>query len=62
VLGYTNNALSADQRREAFTAVLAHAEAGRIRIRYDAHPLSVVEQVWARIAGGEQGPRAVLVP
>jgi NADPH:quinone reductase-like Zn-dependent oxidoreductase len=62
VLGYTNNALSADQRREAVTAVLAHAEAGRIRIRYDAHPLSVVEQVWARIAGGEQGPRAVLVP
>ena len=32
VLGYTNNALSADQRREAITAVLGHAAAGRIRI------------------------------
>ena len=62
VLGYTNNALTADQRREAITAVLAHAQAGRIRLQYDAHPLAEVEQVWSRIAAGESGPRNVLVP
>jgi NADPH:quinone reductase-like Zn-dependent oxidoreductase len=62
ILGYTNNALTADQRREAITAVLAHAEAGRIRIQYDVHPLAHVERVWTRIAAGETGGRAVLVP
>jgi NADPH:quinone reductase-like Zn-dependent oxidoreductase len=61
VLGYTNNSLTADQRREAITAVLSHAEAGRIRVEYDAHPLTEVEQVWTRIAAGDAGARAVLV-
>jgi NADPH:quinone reductase-like Zn-dependent oxidoreductase len=62
VLGYTNNALTADQRREAITAVLGHAAAGRVRMRYDAHPLAEVEQVWARVAAGESAARCVLVP
>lgn len=62
VLGYTNNAISADQRREAITAVLAHAEAGRIRMQYDVFPLAEVEQVWSGIAAGEPGARRVLVP
>jgi NADPH:quinone reductase-like Zn-dependent oxidoreductase len=62
VLGYTNNALTAEQRREAITAVLAHAQAGLIRVQYDAHPLAEVEQVWSRIAAGESGARHVLVP
>jgi NADPH:quinone reductase-like Zn-dependent oxidoreductase len=60
VLGYTNNALTAEQRREALTAVLGHAEAGRIRIQYDVHPLAEVEQVWSRIAAGDTGARNVL--
>lgn len=62
VLGYTNNALEPEQRREAITAVLAHAAAGRIRIRYDVHPLSAVEQVWSREVAGESETRCVLVP
>ena len=62
VLGYTNNALSADQRREAITAVLGHAEAGRIRIQYDARPLAEIEQVWTRVAAGGAEGRQVLVP
>jgi NADPH:quinone reductase-like Zn-dependent oxidoreductase len=62
VLGYTNNALNSDQRREAITAVLAHAAAGRVRVQYDAHPLADVEQVWSRIARGESEARTVLVP
>lgn len=62
VLGYTNNALTAEQRREAITVVLSHAAAGRVRLEYDARPLAEVEQVWSRIAAGESGARAVLVP
>jgi NADPH:quinone reductase-like Zn-dependent oxidoreductase len=62
ILGYTNNALTADQRREAITAVLGHAAAGRIRMQYDARPLAEVEQVWTRMAAGESGARSVLVP
>jgi NADPH:quinone reductase-like Zn-dependent oxidoreductase len=62
VLGYTNNALTPEQRREAISAVLGHAEAGRIRIQYDVHSLADVEQVWERIAAGASGARAVLVP
>ena len=62
VLGYTNNGISADQRREAITAVLAHAEAGRVRLQHDVHPLADVEPVWSRIAAGEAQARTVLVP
>jgi NADPH:quinone reductase-like Zn-dependent oxidoreductase len=63
ILGYTNNALTAEQRREAITAVLGHAAVGRIRLAFDVHPLADVEEVWARIAVGEGGgPRSVLVP
>lgn len=62
VLGYTNNALTSEQRLEAITAVLAHAAAGRVRIQYDARPLAEVEQAWERQAAGETEPRCVLVP
>jgi NADPH:quinone reductase-like Zn-dependent oxidoreductase len=62
VLGYTNNALTPDQRREAITTVLGHAAAGRIRISYAVHPLSDVDWVWHRLATNAGGPRSVLVP
>jgi NADPH:quinone reductase-like Zn-dependent oxidoreductase len=62
VLGYTNNALTPEQRRDAITAVLGHAAAGRIRMAYDVVPLADVESVWARIAAGESAGRFVLVP
>ena len=62
ILGYTNNALTADQRREAITTVLGHAAAGRIRMAFATHPLAEVEQVWSQIAAGETGARCVLVP
>ena len=62
VLGYTNNALTPDQRRDAITAVLGHAVASRIRMRYDVCPLADVEQVWQRQTTGEAGPRCVLEP
>jgi NADPH:quinone reductase-like Zn-dependent oxidoreductase len=62
VLGYTNNAITPAQRRDAITTVLAHAAAGRIRMQYDVCPLADVESVWARIAAGDAPVRCVLVP
>lgn len=62
VLGYTNNSLTPEQRRDAITAVLGHAAAGRIRMAYDVCPLADVESVWSRIAAGDASARCVLVP
>jgi NADPH:quinone reductase-like Zn-dependent oxidoreductase len=52
LLGYTNNALTSEQRASAVAAVFEHAAAGRIRMAYDVHPLADVEQAWLRQAGG----------
>ena len=62
VLGYTNNALTPEQRAAAITAVLAHAAAGRIRMAYDVQPLAEVETAWTRQAEGRARGRCVLVP
>ena len=62
VLGYTNNALTPEQRAAALTAVLAHAAAGRIRMAYDVRPLAEVETAWTRQADGRAHARYVLVP
>jgi NADPH:quinone reductase-like Zn-dependent oxidoreductase len=62
VLGYTNNALTPDERREAITVVLSHAAVGRIRVEYDVCPLAEIERVWQRQADGAGEPRLVLVP
>jgi NADPH:quinone reductase-like Zn-dependent oxidoreductase len=62
ILGYTNNALTPDQRREAITAVLGHAVAGRVRLHHVVHPLADIEPVWQRIAGGGSNARTVLRP
>jgi NADPH:quinone reductase-like Zn-dependent oxidoreductase len=62
VLGYTNNALSAEQRRDAIGSVLEHAAAGRIRMELEECRLRDVESTWSRVAAGEVGARCVLVP
>jgi hypothetical protein len=62
VLGYTNNALTSDQRSDALAAVLEHATTGSITLAYDSQPLSTVEEAWQRQARGVGGPRLVLVP
>jgi len=61
ILGYTNNALTGEQRAAALTAVLGHAAAGRIRMAYDVHPLTDVAAVWTGQVAGSHG-RCVLVP
>ena len=61
VLGYTNNAISPDQRESALRAVLGHAEAGRLDVTRQAVPLRDVELAWRRQAEGVGG-RLVLEP
>ena len=62
VLGYTNNALTPEQRASAIGAVFGHAAAGRIRMAYDVSPLADVERAWTRQAEGRARARSVLVP
>jgi NADPH:quinone reductase-like Zn-dependent oxidoreductase len=62
LLGYTNNALTPEQRASAITAVLGHAAAGRIRMAYDVLPLAQVEEAWTRQAEGGTPARSVLQP
>jgi NADPH:quinone reductase-like Zn-dependent oxidoreductase len=62
VLGYTNNALTPAQRRDALTAVLRHASTGRITMSFDSRPLEAAEESWRRQAGGDSSSRLVLRP
>jgi hypothetical protein len=46
VLGYTNNALSPEQRRDALHRVAAEALAGRLTVAHTRAPLGAVTEVW----------------
>jgi NADPH:quinone reductase-like Zn-dependent oxidoreductase len=60
VLGYTNNALTPEERADALRAVLRHAAAGEISVAHEVRPLADVAAAWSLAAGGAQ--RQVLVP
>jgi NADPH:quinone reductase-like Zn-dependent oxidoreductase len=62
VLGYTNNGITIEQRREALTAVTGHAAAGRLTVAAETLPLSDVGEAWRRQATGDAGVRFVLIP
>jgi NADPH:quinone reductase-like Zn-dependent oxidoreductase len=62
VLGYTNNALSPSQRRDALTSVLEHAAAGRIRLDFEESDLRDVNATWSRVVDGTATSRCVLRP
>jgi len=62
VLGYTNNHLTSDQRREAITAVAGHAAGGRMSVAHEVHPLADVREAWRRQATGQAGVRLVMTP
>jgi NADPH:quinone reductase-like Zn-dependent oxidoreductase len=61
VLGYTNNALSYQQKAEAFGEILAHAAAGRLTVDHETMPLEQAADGWAR-TGRPPYRRAVLLP
>ncbi len=60
VLGYTNNAITPEQRLEAFTSVMRYAAEGRIRVAFETCPLLRADEAWARQASGDSHGRLVL--
>ena len=60
VLGYTNNSLRPEQRAEAVTAVLGHAQAGLISVQHTVLPLADCADGWQLTVDG--GTRVVLAP
>jgi NADPH2:quinone reductase len=63
VLGYTNNALTREQRATALTAVARHAAAGELTVAHEVVALEDATSAWQRQADGRTtGGRLVLVP
>jgi NADPH:quinone reductase-like Zn-dependent oxidoreductase len=60
VLGYTNNALTAEQRAQALTAVVEQAARGALSVDHAVLPLADVAEGWRRT--GDGGRRVVVVP
>ena len=61
VLGYTNNALSGEQKATALEEILAHAAAGRLTTDREVLPLDQAAEAWMR-CGTAPHKRAVLMP
>jgi NADPH2:quinone reductase len=57
IRGYTNNALSVGQRRDALVHVVGEVVAGRLTVDHRRVPLAEVADAWNRT-----GPRIVLAP
>jgi D-arabinose 1-dehydrogenase-like Zn-dependent alcohol dehydrogenase len=62
LLGYTNNALTREQRNDALTQIAAHAAAGELAVEYEEVGLADVADAWRRQATGDAGVRLVLTP
>ncbi|MFD0736146.1 quinone oxidoreductase family protein [Planotetraspora mira] len=62
VLGYTNNDLTKDQRRTAFSQVMEHAVAGRLKVAFDTAPLDRVWTAWSSQAAATAPRRIVVLP
>ncbi len=58
ILGYTNNAISPEQRAEALTQVLALAAGGEVAVEHRVLPLADCGRAWA--LAGQSGPRIVV--
>jgi hypothetical protein len=46
IIGYTNNALSSEQKAQALSTILDHAAAGRIIVEHETMPLSRAGEAW----------------
>ena len=62
ILGYTNNALTVEQRRTAINEISRHAALGELGVAHEVCPLDAVEGAWTRLASGEAATRLVLTP
>lgn len=61
ILGYTNNALTPEQKARALTEILAHAAAGRCTIEREMLPLEKASEAWERQAAFARS-KLILVP
>ncbi len=61
ILGYTNNALTHEQKAEALTQILAHAAAGRCTVEKEMVPLEQVAEAWDRQAASARR-KLILIP
>ncbi len=61
VLGYTNNALTGQQKATALEEILGHAAAGRLTTDREIVPLDRAADAWSR-CGAAPHKRAVLMP
>src|SRR5436309_2492459 len=61
ILGYTNNALTYEQKAEALTEILTHAAAGRCTVERETVPLARVAEAWERQASVSRR-KLILVP
>lgn len=61
ILGYTNNALTPEQKAQALTQILTHAAAGRCTIERETVPLARANEAWTRQAA-HAGRKFILVP
>ena len=60
ILGYTNNAITAEQRAEALTHVLTLAEQGGASVDHRVLPLAECDRAW--VAARKSGLRIVIAP
>lgn len=61
ILGYTNNALTHEQKAQALTEILTHAIAGRCTVERETIPLARAAEAWQRQAA-RAGCKLILVP
>jgi NADPH:quinone reductase len=61
ILGYTNNALTHEQKAEALSEILAHAAAGRCTVEREEVPLANAAEAWERQAAFARR-KLILVP
>jgi NADPH:quinone reductase-like Zn-dependent oxidoreductase len=60
LLGYTNNALTREQRAAAVTAIAEHSASGTLAVAHEVAPLADVGAAWRRQAEGAAAGRIVL--
>ncbi|HZR38772.1 MAG TPA: zinc-binding dehydrogenase [Ktedonobacteraceae bacterium] len=61
ILGYTNNALTQQQKADALTQIITHAIAGRLTVERETVPLANVAEAWERQAAFARR-KLILVP
>ncbi len=61
ILGYTNNALTHEQKAQALTEILTHAAAGRCTVERETVPLAHAAKAWERQAAFARR-KLILIP